>query len=820
MTYKEAAFSILKSIGHPIPFKELAQKVLEIKPSKSKNPVARIQDALRTSDFIRFPDGKMGLEIWVLNGSIFRIVPTEEELESGELIISHDLVCLFSNLTARKKEAGEVLCFFVKGIDEAFEITSVGMGIINARVLGVERWFERSGFKLGDSILVKVLDAEERRYDFQREPKAKRNEDLIKQYNQDFADFAYKFLAGNNTASFGEIILSALASKPYLAKYPPDPYYDIISKDGRFHINFVLLGLVSLSNSPLETERYLSSEMETWQKTEFLNAIFQEKNPSYIPGYLDFLLEYILEAGPDDPDLLDLIDYFPFRAQKLFREIIEKDPEMMCELERISKKSEFRNQTSEMQEEFDEEPDEVSKVGRNDPCPCGSGKKYKRCCLPDDEEIGFLRSATDNVLRKLGYFAFSQRFLEDFEIAFYIFWAEEYELYEFPYLSQSEQVHFTEWYFLDYFLDDGRRIAEIFLQEMGDEVSSLERRALEDRLSSSPALYEVLEVEPGKGLRLKDIFSGEEYDVKERRGSRSLYKWDLVFTRVVPMGKYFVICGGLHYFPVRLKERVVSFAKKELNRLRRKNKGAAWEDLYRERGYLFNHLWMAMARAPQFPIIVTPEGQQFILAKAIYLVHDYEEVRKKLTQIPGIKLSEDEFVENDQAGISFNWSIPIKKEEGYFRVGENFRIMGFIELRGSRLKLECNSKERLENGKALLEYHLGKYIEHRADSFKDLDVAMEEYREKRPVRKGARENIPPEVEQEIARINEEQHDRWVDESVPVLGGKTPREAIKTKKGREKVEELLKQFENIEERRKRAGKSWYDINRLRKMLGLI
>ncbi|MEA1649028.1 MULTISPECIES: SEC-C metal-binding domain-containing protein [Nitrospirillum] len=21
-----------------------------------------------------------------------------------------------------------------------------------------------------------------------------------------------------------------------------------------------------------------------------------------------------------------------------------------------------------------------AKVGRNDPCPCGSGKKYKRCC--------------------------------------------------------------------------------------------------------------------------------------------------------------------------------------------------------------------------------------------------------------------------------------------------------------------------------------------------------------------------------------------------------------------------------------------------------
>ena len=26
----------------------------------------------------------------------------------------------------------------------------------------------------------------------------------------------------------------------------------------------------------------------------------------------------------------------------------------------------------------------VSKIGRNDPCPCGSGKKYKTCCLGKD----------------------------------------------------------------------------------------------------------------------------------------------------------------------------------------------------------------------------------------------------------------------------------------------------------------------------------------------------------------------------------------------------------------------------------------------------
>ncbi len=27
----------------------------------------------------------------------------------------------------------------------------------------------------------------------------------------------------------------------------------------------------------------------------------------------------------------------------------------------------------------------MTKISRNDPCPCGSGKKYKKCCLPIKE---------------------------------------------------------------------------------------------------------------------------------------------------------------------------------------------------------------------------------------------------------------------------------------------------------------------------------------------------------------------------------------------------------------------------------------------------
>jgi len=41
----------------------------------------------------------------------------------------------------------------------------------------------------------------------------------------------------------------------------------------------------------------------------------------------------------------------------------------------------------------------ATKIGRNDPCHCGSGKKYKRCCLEEDQEgERFVREATTAAL--------------------------------------------------------------------------------------------------------------------------------------------------------------------------------------------------------------------------------------------------------------------------------------------------------------------------------------------------------------------------------------------------------------------------------------
>jgi tetratricopeptide (TPR) repeat protein len=37
----------------------------------------------------------------------------------------------------------------------------------------------------------------------------------------------------------------------------------------------------------------------------------------------------------------------------------------------------------------------MAKIGRNDPCPCGSGQKYKRCCGPRDAAAAAERAAAD-----------------------------------------------------------------------------------------------------------------------------------------------------------------------------------------------------------------------------------------------------------------------------------------------------------------------------------------------------------------------------------------------------------------------------------------
>ena len=44
-----------------------------------------------------------------------------------------------------------------------------------------------------------------------------------------------------------------------------------------------------------------------------------------------------------------------------------------------------KNGLKEAESDFKQEITSVKKLGRNFPCPCGSNKKYKKCCMDNDE---------------------------------------------------------------------------------------------------------------------------------------------------------------------------------------------------------------------------------------------------------------------------------------------------------------------------------------------------------------------------------------------------------------------------------------------------
>lgn len=76
----------------------------------------------------------------------------------------------------------------------------------------------------------------------------------------------------------------------------------------------------------------------------------------------------------------------------------------------------------------------MTKTRRNDPCPCGSGKKYKKCCLVFAEDSDFQyrrwRQIEAGLIPRLTSFAFeslSPELLEDAWKDFYVVEAVELE---------------------------------------------------------------------------------------------------------------------------------------------------------------------------------------------------------------------------------------------------------------------------------------------------------------------------------------------------------------------------------------------------------
>jgi len=102
-------------------------------------------------------------------------------------------------------------------------------------------------------------------------------------------------------------------------------------------------------------------------------------------GQKDPLQEYKKEAFHLFVNLLKRIK--EITLSYLYRIEIREEPEeeLNVEFEETKKKKKRmrykrENVFAEEEEKQKQAPVRVKKVGRNDPCPCGSGKKYKKCC--------------------------------------------------------------------------------------------------------------------------------------------------------------------------------------------------------------------------------------------------------------------------------------------------------------------------------------------------------------------------------------------------------------------------------------------------------
>jgi hypothetical protein len=88
------------------------------------------------------------------------------------------------------------------------------------------------------------------------------------------------------------------------------------------------------------------------------------------------LLERIANKYPNFTDVINKIKNTTYT----FEEILDKykQPQSFASATVLEESSAFSKALDFIEE--DEKP-AVPKVGRNDPCPCGSGKKYKKCCM-------------------------------------------------------------------------------------------------------------------------------------------------------------------------------------------------------------------------------------------------------------------------------------------------------------------------------------------------------------------------------------------------------------------------------------------------------
>jgi chorismate mutase len=486
-------------------------------------------------------------------------------------------------------------------------------------------------------------------------------------------------------------------------------------------------------------------------------------------------------------------------------------------------------------------------TGRNDPCPCGSGKKYKKCCLAKKDsvaeviELNSRRTAeepVDSLRTKVSRFMEREDFKVNFPDAVKLFWQTLEEELKPPPMKQGDMAAITEWFVHDYIQSQyGKPIINLFL-ESNPKLTQYELQILKDWQKTNISVYQITRVESGHGVYGEDIFTGEKFFLHDISISKVIKQWELLVSRKVwVLNEWQLSAAGRHFSPWD-KEEIFKFIMEHFREYQKTRPKAVITDFLSEQGYLLNHYALnRVVEQEKIPHVTTPEGDDVIICEALFDAIDFDQIVKTLANAPDYQMTgtvENEWGEPEK--YTFDWvtkgkpSAPLKegnrKKRGlfyqsYFTRGpgmESHSVLGNIVVNQKRVSLSTLSKERLAQGKIVLEQTLGTLIKHKIDSLQSVESKMRKAQTQ--TNKAEKKPIDPEIEKQIFKdFFDDHYHRWLDTKLPALENKTPRAASKTKKGKKAVEDLLRMMEYTEERRSAEGQYAYDISWIRKELGL-
>jgi hypothetical protein len=479
--------------------------------------------------------------------------------------------------------------------------------------------------------------------------------------------------------------------------------------------------------------------------------------------------------------------------------------------------------------------------GRNDPCPCGSGKKYKKCCMlknvttPDELHYRRLSEAWGKLFDRLirhGESVFGSKALVAAMDEYWLWPGEDEEPDDDAF--ERQMPLFWPWFLLNWEYDptddefelDGPpecTIAELYAQDRGPRLDPLERSLIEAANRTPYSFYEACSVEPGKRIHLRDIFTGNEITVQERSASRHIESADIVFGRVIAVDGVGMIVGMSPYvMPHGLKAELI-----ELRRKIRGERAAVTDEVLNEWDTLIRELYLDIDHslyAP--PEISNTDGDPLEFHKVVYDIDSAETAFEKLASLCVTETADKlrKTAETDADGRIRQAEITWDRLGHKASQGMSNTILGRIVIDGRRLTAEVNSAHRAETIRDEIEARLGTGARFRLDEIRDLSVMMEAetHGDSSATHTAEHDALmqKPEVRRQLAEMLQKHWEGWVDMELPALGGTTPRKAINTAEGREAVEALLLHLERTQKTDEDMGAMNLEgIRQTRELLGL-